>query len=303
VLMPKEWFQEDWKRALELKHAQDCRAGKCHMCGVISRERELCQHMLKNQRRGRIEERKWKPKPREAYVEPPAVQRLRFRIGRKGEVRFLSHLEMMRAWIRTLRRARAPLSYSQGFHAHPKVTFASAAPVCEESEGDYMDVILKEFVEPEEFLGRVQATLPEGFLVFSVEEVPIKTPSLMSVISGATYTFFVENADVHSIRSKIDEVLQAEEVIIDRKAKAKSKRTARGNGRKIVRLDIRPMIESLVLHETGGGAATIEFSTTLFDGKLAKPREILALLGLDPIGVRVLRRETALESEQMLVGG
>ena len=301
VLMPKEWFQEDWKRALELKHAQDCRAGKCHMCGVISRERELCQHMLKNQRRGRIEERDWKPKPRVEYVEPPAVQRLRFRIGRKGEVRFLSHLEMMRAWIRALRRARAPLSYSQGFHAYPKVTFAAAAPVGEESECDYMDVILKEFVEPEDFLGRLQATLPGGFLVFGVEEVPLKTPSLMSIVSGAAYTFFVENDEVESLRSKIDAILEAEEVIIDRKAK--NKRSARGRGHRTTPLDIRPMIKSLALHETAGHAATIDFSSTLHEGKLAKPREILTLLGLDPLMVRVLRRETALEHEQILISG
>ena len=166
-----------------------------------------------------------------------------------------------------------------------------------------MDVILKEFVEPDEFLGRLKATLPEGFLVFSVEEVPVKTPSLMSVISGATYTFFVDNADVELLRSEIDAILEADEVIINRKSKAKSKRSARGNGRKIAPVNVRPMIESLELQETGGNTATIDFSTTLFEGKLAKPREILALLGLDPMGARVLRRETRLEHEQMVVSG
>src|SRR5690606_4267902 len=101
--------------------APDCRAGKCHLCGVIFRERQLCQHMLKNQRRGRIEERDWKPEPRPEYVEPEPVQRVRLRIGRTGEPRFLSHLETMNAWVRALRRARAPFSYSRGFHAHPKL--------------------------------------------------------------------------------------------------------------------------------------------------------------------------------------
>ncbi|MFP6597645.1 MAG: TIGR03960 family B12-binding radical SAM protein, partial [Candidatus Hydrogenedentota bacterium] len=42
MLVPKEWFQEDWARAMEYKHAPDCRAGKCHLCGVIFKEQELC---------------------------------------------------------------------------------------------------------------------------------------------------------------------------------------------------------------------------------------------------------------------
>ena len=90
---------------------------------------------------------------------------------------------------------------------------------------------------------------------------------------------------------------------MDRKTKVKNKRSARGNGRKTVPLDIRPMIESLEFHETDGPTATIDFSTTLHDGKLAKPREMLAVLGLDPMKVRILRRETRLERELMLVSG
>src|SRR5690606_5703201 len=50
VLVDKAWFQADWKKAQELRYAQDCRAGKCHLCGVIYRERDLCKNMLKNQK-------------------------------------------------------------------------------------------------------------------------------------------------------------------------------------------------------------------------------------------------------------
>ncbi|MBP8130978.1 MAG: TIGR03960 family B12-binding radical SAM protein, partial [Candidatus Hydrogenedentes bacterium] len=195
VMIPKQWFREDWQRAMELKYAQDCRAGKCHLCGVIYRERDLCRHMLKNQKQGHLEEEAaWSgtgvPPVREEHEKDAhaAVQRLRFRIGRAGEARLLSHLEVKDAWVRALRRAKAPVAYSQGFHQQPRVTFSTACPVGEESEGDYMDVVLRERVAPDFLLARLIASVPPGLDVFEAEEVPVHGPSLMSLVCGFEYT-------------------------------------------------------------------------------------------------------------------
>lgn len=298
VLMPKEWFQQDWADAMELKHANDCRDGKCHFCGVIFRERALCQHMLKNQRRGRIEERDWQPAPRVEYVEPVAVQRLRFRIGRTGEARFLSHLEWMNAWIRTLRRARAPLSYSQGFHAHPKINFASAAPVGEETTGEYMDIVLKKQVEPAELLARVKATLPLGFLALGAEETPMRGDSLMSLVAGVDYTLHADVDDIESLEARISEITLAEEIMVDRKVKQRKTKKNRNRGRgappKTAPVDIRPMIAELSLSQTANGQALIAFATTMHENKMAKPREMIKLLKLDPHSTLIHKRETHL---------
>jgi radical SAM family uncharacterized protein/radical SAM-linked protein len=298
VMMPKQWFQEDWQRATELKHAQDCRAGKCHLCGVIYKERELCKHMLKNQKRGRIEEQDWKPKPKPEYVEPPAVQRLRFRIGRTGDVRFLSHLEQMSAWLRTLRRARAPLSYSQGFHAHPKLTFACATPVGEESLGDYMDVVLKERVELEAILQRIQATLPAGFRAFGVEEVPLKATALMEAMTGFSYTL-TATADPQAVQDAIGRILDSDEVLVERKAKAKKPKRGRRPMRKMRSVNIRPMIAGLVLRNAGEQQVSIDLESVKNDKRSLRPSEVIALLGLDPATTRVLKRETHLAQEEL----
>ena len=115
--------------------------------------------------------------------EPPPVQRLIVRTGVVGTARFLSHLETMNAWLRTLRRAQVPLVYSQGFHPHPKVAFSSARPVAEASFGEYMDITLNRRVDPAELSDKLAKLVPHGFRVFGVKEVPIKTPSLTSLIS------------------------------------------------------------------------------------------------------------------------
>ena len=294
VMMPKEWFQEDWERAMELGHAPDCRAGKCHLCGVIFRERQLCQHMLKNQRRGRIEERDWKPEPRPEYVEPEPVQRIRLRIGRTGEPRFLSHLETMNAWVRTLRRARAPFSYSRGFHAHPKLNFSAASPVGEASTGDYLDIVLKERVDPNELLLRVKATLPDGFLAFSAEEVPMRAPSLMSAVAGFSYKLEVAIDDIDALRARIEEILEAEEVAIERKVKAKKGFNGRRKAPRTQTVNVRPNIARLEITGAGEAQATLAFETCAWEGRLAKPREIVALLGLDPMSTSVTKTDTLL---------
>lgn len=295
VMMPKEWFQQDWQRAMELKHALDCRAGKCHLCGVIFRERELCRHMLKNQRRGRIEERNFQYTPRPEYIEPPAVQRIRFRIGRDGEARFLSHLEWNNAWLRALRRAKAPMSYSQGFHAHAKVTFATAMPVGESSEGDYMDVVLKERIAPEALLERLQAVLPLGFYAYQAEEVPLKAPSLMSQVRGFRYRLSVYAPDIDALDARISEILASDAALVQRKRKTK-----RGKRTKFVyeTVDVRPVLESLEL-DHNGDEAVVRYSTVT-DGPAspAKPREVVELLKLGAPQVRVTKEAVFLaESE------
>ncbi|MGH2634098.1 MAG: TIGR03936 family radical SAM-associated protein, partial [Tepidiformaceae bacterium] len=65
----------------------------------------------------------------------------RFRVWfRKGErVRYISHLDVLRAWERAIRRTGLPLSYSQGFTPHPKIAFASPLPLGFIGECEVMD--------------------------------------------------------------------------------------------------------------------------------------------------------------------
>lgn len=296
VLMPKDWFAKDWAEAMELKHAPDCRHGKCHMCGVIRQERELCRSMLKNSKQGRIDETDWqweKPARRDAE---PAVQRLRLRIGRRGEVRFLSHLELMNAWVRALRRAHAPLAYSNGFHAHPRVNFASAPPVGEESEGDYMDVLLKCHVDPEALRERLAAALPDGFRLFEVDDVPLDAPSLMSSVEGFTYEIHGE-ADYAAAAQRARDILEADEVVIERSVKVKQ----RGKGRRRrmreqAEVNVRPMLAALEVEPGEGGRVVVRFRTEVQGGKTLRPREMAQLLGMDPDRAAIIKRATHLSA-------
>jgi radical SAM family uncharacterized protein/radical SAM-linked protein len=289
VLIPKTWFQDDWKRALELKHAQDCRHKRCHKCGVIDQERELCASMLRDNIEGRKHEAAWTRKQLEPLPTPDPVQRLRFRIGRTGNARFLSHLESMTAWLRALRRAEARLAYSQGFHPHPKFAFSAASPVGEESLGDYMDVTLVERVDADAFLDRLASTVPEGFQVLDVAEVGLRATALMAVNEGGIYRVAMPHEDAERLGARIDELNAAEEIRIQRKRKQR-----KGRRRRIkimAEVDIRPMVRHMAL-KMEGEIPVVELELVTVDGKHGKVREMLALLCEHPEYARVVRVDT-----------
>jgi radical SAM-linked protein len=208
----------------------------------------------------------------------------------------------MNAWIRALRRAEAPLAYSHGFHPHPKVAFSSATPSGEETTGDYMDVVFYERVDIHPFLERVRATLPEGFGVLGIQEVPLRAPSLMGLNVGGEYTLFFDALDRSTVEERLESLLARSEVMVERRSKSRKSGKKKGRYRKRtptqIQVDIRPMIVDATLRP--GDLAAIDLRMMSHDGKPPKAREIVALLADDTARVRVLRRDTLDASGQSL---
>lgn len=290
VLVSKAWLRNDWQAALELRHAPDCRGGECRNCGLNETERDLCRRMWMRAAEAGLESSGAVPAPSEPHVErqePPAVQRLRFRIGRSGEARFLSNRELMTAWSRALRRAAFPLSYSQGFHAHPKITFSSAPALGEESECDYMDVVLRTPVSAAEALQRLAAALPAGMHVFDSDVVPLNAPSLMASVTGFSYTLVIGES-LETVQARVDDVLARPRIELEREGKM----TRRGV-RRVSTVDVRPMIRRMAVRP-GRDGALVDVEVGLVETRGVRMREILALLASEPASARVIKRATYL---------
>ncbi|MEJ2739412.1 MAG: TIGR03936 family radical SAM-associated protein, partial [Dehalococcoidia bacterium] len=52
------------------------------------------------------------------------MQRLRVRFGRGDEIKYISHLDLMRFWERAIRRSGLSLAYTEGFNPHPRISLA-----------------------------------------------------------------------------------------------------------------------------------------------------------------------------------
>jgi radical SAM-linked protein len=88
--------------------------------------------------------------------------------SKSGRGRFLSHLEMVTAFQRAMRRAMLPLAYSQGYHPSPKVSFGDALPLGLESQAEEMMMILQEPLIPSEIGERLNSELPLGLEILEV---------------------------------------------------------------------------------------------------------------------------------------
>jgi radical SAM family uncharacterized protein/radical SAM-linked protein len=128
--------------------------------------------------------------PTAAPVHP--VQKIRFEFQKVGELRYLSHLELMRALQRALRRAGLPLAYTQGFNPQPKLSVAQALAVGVEGLRELGEVELTSRVEPNDLPARWNSQLPPELKILRSWEAPLHGPSLSAGVRGAVYQIQLE---------------------------------------------------------------------------------------------------------------
>ncbi len=120
------------------------------------------------------------------------MQRLRVRFCRGEEVKFISHLDIMRLWQRALHRSGVSLAYSEGFSPHPRISLAAPLSVGVTSEAELMDIVVTKWVSPQWFTAVVSQQLPLGIRILQVYPIDMTMPSLQSQVRYAEYRVEVE---------------------------------------------------------------------------------------------------------------
>ncbi len=120
------------------------------------------------------------------------MHRLRVKFKRGEEVKFISHLDLIRLWQRALHRAGIPLAYSAGFSPHPRISLAAPLPLGVTSEVELMDITTTKMVSPHFFIGAMSQQLPPGIEVLQVHQITPNQPSLQSQVRYAEYKVEVE---------------------------------------------------------------------------------------------------------------
>ncbi|MGD9311081.1 MAG: TIGR03936 family radical SAM-associated protein, partial [Desulfosarcina sp.] len=158
----RSFLRKERARAIAAKITDDCRTGECRGCGVcdFDRLKPLVRHDLPNT--PVPETRKVKKKP------STGIHKYSIRFKKMGRMRFLGHLEMVKVFIRSLRRSGMPLQYSNGFHPMPKVSFGDTLPMGMQSENETMVLVLTEAIDSEKMIARLNPQLPNGLEICSV---------------------------------------------------------------------------------------------------------------------------------------
>lgn len=95
--------------------------------------------------------------------------KMSFVFTKKGPLRYISHLDLMRLFVRAMRRAGLPLKMTQGFSPHPKFSIKRALKLGVESEHEEAAIVLRGLVAADEFSKKLQEQLPQGIEVKNVE--------------------------------------------------------------------------------------------------------------------------------------
>ncbi|MCR6033455.1 DUF2344 domain-containing protein [Nocardioides sp. zg-579] len=146
----------------------------------------------------------------------PPVQRLRIRYAKRGRLRFTSHRDFSRAFERAVFRARLPMAYSSGFHPHPRISYAGAAPTGSASEAEYVEIGLAAVVDPADIHAQLEEALPVGLDVLEVVESP--GGSLADLLEASRWWADIE-AQPTEAAIAVDAFLAADSVLVERMTK------------------------------------------------------------------------------------
>lgn len=146
----------------------------------------------------------------------PPVQRLRIRYAKRGRLRFTSHRDFSRAFERAVFRARVPMAYSSGFHPHPRISYANAAPTGSASEAEYLEIGLAEVLDPSVVQAQLEEALPDGLDILEVVESP--GGSLADLLEASHWLADVE-ADPAAVQAAVATFLATESVTVERMTK------------------------------------------------------------------------------------
>ncbi|MDJ0743451.1 MAG: TIGR03960 family B12-binding radical SAM protein [Xenococcaceae cyanobacterium MO_167.B27] len=178
----KAWLKKDLQLALDAATVPDCAFEGCSHCGVCSTD---FGHNI--------------------VVSPPAIpkfeghgkpkwnreQKIRVWFGKQGNMRLLSHLDLVRLFDRALRRASLPISFTNGFHPGPRLAIANALSLGTTSSGEIVDFELTEDIPVEEFKERLASQLPTDIPLYKVEEIDVKSASATQILERAEYLITV----------------------------------------------------------------------------------------------------------------
>jgi len=162
-----------------------------------------------------------------------------------GPARYLSHLDLLRAFERAARRAGLPLAHTQGFNPHPVMAFAAPLPVGVAGEAEFADIELTQPVGPAELAEKLNNNLPEGIRVREARPLPPVYPSLMSLVQKASYTIRAgaeRPVGQAEVEAAVGALLSLANIFVERAGKKPLKKT----------VDIRPGIFALSGRVNGG---------------------------------------------------
>ena len=113
--------------------------------------------------------------------------KVRIKFSKKGAVKFIGHLDMMRYFQKAVRRAEIDIAYSAGFSPHQIMSFAAPLSVGHTSEGEYFDIEVNSLIDTDDIKKRLNQTMAEGIEILYAAVLDDKDGNAMASVAAASY--------------------------------------------------------------------------------------------------------------------
>lgn len=225
---------------------------------------------------------------------------MRIKFIKVGDMIYISHLDVQRLLQRAFRRANVELAFSQGFNPHPKMSYGNALALGVESYGEYVDIEIKDDIGSQELMDRINNQLPDGMQFEKCIELEGGERALAANIMFGDYEFEIENInklDEETVLKNLEKLKSSESILTTRRNKKK----------KIVEVDIRPLIKTIDIKKVDNEKIVVSsilatgskqnLNTNVFVPKLLEYLDI----EMDPLDVDIKRNNLYFEIQGELL--
>ena len=270
----KDFLWQELTNAKKGKETSDCRWEACNQCGVCDFQSLYPRVQSSNDQKHQTLVSDLEKKMEEK------VKKVRLQFSKTNEARFLSHLEMAKAFARAARRAALPLRYSQGFHPQPRISFGPALAVGLESLDELVDIELTGDIPVETVITRLNHELPQGIMILTGKEIPLQTPAISDTLVEISYAISIDSSAIvakysfEEIKRVFSEFLSKTNFLLSKQHKGETRS-----------IDIRDAVKELIFSD----AKTIVLTLLVRQAQGLKPREIMGtILGIPEEDLKTL---------------
>ncbi len=164
--------------------------------------------------------------------------RMALQFAKTGAAKFISHLDLQRAFSRAIRRSGLPVKLSEGFNPHYVVSFASALSLGMESECECVEMAMAKDVPADDFLLAMARALPPGLVAKRAVKLREGAPKLMAVLAEADYEMPIDPGRSGDFVRAAESIMAQTQIWAVKVSDGKEKR-----------IDIRPMIKTVTVRE------------------------------------------------------
>ena len=144
----------------------------------------------------------------------PIVLRIKFK--KVGNLKYVSHLDLVRTMHKIIVRSKLPLWYTEGFNPKPKMVFAAPLSIGTESLVEFMDLRLIERIDPALAISALNANMTDELVVLDAYYPETKLTDL----KWLSYVITLNTVGASpELAERVNEALRADAMPVAKKQK------------------------------------------------------------------------------------